>query len=1131
MTGSRVRGAAAQDPEDVFELPAPYGGTVIVRNRSMSLARKSHSGAVLGLLERRRDAAQVWWHLVDQSLADPESDPELVRLVEHADFGGLELLSPLAAAVVEACLDGHPPFGLRQAVPVWETVHGLPYAIEAFAEYCHLRPTSTFTRRLVRSDEAPHLFARWNAVLHLLESVRSASEQDYAAALRTAARLREDDPSGFRRSLTTFLFAEREDWLWADIQAAGRGQVPATALLPSVTTADQAAAVGELIRAGRPWFWSGEPDIELTYLTAAGAEALPFLLAWHDGYQTTTASGARGALSTVQGRITDLIARVPRDEAVAALIERIGAPGVLTQLHTATRRFPHRALRVLAEAEPGPDVSRVLAMAALADPDFTRAAVPYMSAAAGRRVEAILDRESSSAGLGLEELPEILAAPPWRDRKRKPVKAVVVEGLTAPPDTEIAWLPGERERILAGHGAGWVPKQGWPAFAEHVRTAVSDDMLTAYFAAFAPEDVVRPMLATWTPQLHWANERAHLFVARYESLAIPAVMGIPRRPADKARLLQPFVNPEIAAFMIDGMGRLRSVRGLAVAWLRRHPEAAARCLLPTALGKRGRARQNATAALRLIEADGTDVVAIATGTYGEGVGLAAKEVLADDGLGAYPRTMPTPPIWARAAVLAPIRAKESAAGAAGAAGTAGGATLPLSAAQAVLEMLAISKPGAPYPGLEIVKEFCDTASLGEFAWSLFVSWDQAGAPGKEKWAFDALGLLGDDAVVDRLVVLIRDWGGQGRQQLAFDALTVLAVIGGDRALSRLAELAAKARPIAVRKRARKRFEDVAEELDLSADQLADRVVPDFGLGADGTLRLDYGSRYFDVGFDELLRPRVADQTGKTVKALPKPAMKDDQEIASASYKAFTALKKDVRTVAADQIKRLEKAMSYRRRWQPEDFAAHLVRHPLLRHITSRLVWGVYGEEGTLVGSFRVAEDFSYADVHDAAYEVPAGAVIGVAHTVDLGAALGEWSEMFADYEILQPFDQLGQPVLALSRQERAGRELDPFDGVNVPAARVAGLESRGWIRGPVGDGALWSAILRPVGDDRYMVAEFAPGIMAGAPAQSDYQRFTRTWLSVTGENPSFERHSLPLSELDAVTASVILHDLDGLIPR
>ncbi|MFD0638781.1 DUF4132 domain-containing protein [Catenulispora yoronensis] len=1074
---------------------------------------------------------QAWHHWIEESLAAPESAPDLVAQladVDLADLAELGPLSPLGAAVLEICLSGCPPFDVRQAVPVWESVRGLGYAIEAFAEYCHLRPTHAFDRPLTRLESPPHLFANWDAALRLLELVRSASDQEHAAALRTAARLREDDPSGLRRALTTFLFPDREDWLWADIQAAADGRVRATALLPSVTTPEQAAAVGELIRGGPAWFWSGDLDIELTYLKAAGAEALPFLLAWYDGYQPTK-TPARGGASPVQQRIADLIARVPRDEAMAALVERIGQPAVLPQLHAATKRFPHRALRVLAAAEPTQDVTHVLTMAALEDPDFTRATLPYLDGPAARRVEAILDRESapSPGDLPAEDLPELLAAPPWRDRKRKPTTPVVVEGLVAPPDTEVAWLPGERERHLARHGSGWEPEEGWKTWAGRI---VPDPLqatnhFVSYFAAYGPEELVRPLLAAWTPQLQRADERAELFVARYEQLAVPAVMGLPNRPAHKARLLQPFVNPEIAAFMIDGLGRLRSVRGLAVTWLRRHPEAAARCLLPTALGKRGRARQNAVVALRLIEAAGTDVAAVAVRAYGEEVGLAAKEMLADDGLGAYPRTMPTPPIWARAAVLAPILA-----GAAGS-GQDGGAPLPLSAVQAVLEMLAISKPGNPYPGLDIVKEFCDAASLGEFAWSLFVNWEQAGSPAKENWAFHALGLLGDDVVVDRLVVLIREWAADGRLQPSYDILATLATIGGDRALSQLHALAEKGRPTALRKRARQRFEDVAEGLDLSADQLADRVVPDFGLGADGTLRLDYGPRHFTVGFDELLRPRVLDQTGKVVKTLPKPGVKDDQDLAGAAHKDFTELKKTARTVAADQIKRLDRAMVQRRRWQPADFAAHLVRHPLLRPITRRLVWGVYGEDGGLLGSFRVAEDLSYADVHDAHYEFPEGAVLGIAHAMDLGAGLGEWSEVFADYEILQPFEQLGSPMLALSPEERAGREFEPFDSVQIAPLRIVGLEERGWIRGPVGDGAKWSTILRPVGDDRFVVAEFAPGLVAGSPELSEYQHFTRTWLSVTGESPSFERHSLLLGELDAGTASVVLYDLDALIPR
>ncbi|MFL6116138.1 MAG: DUF4132 domain-containing protein [Catenulispora sp.] len=1131
MTASPRPGT--QDPEDVFELPGLYDGAAIPRwgpapDQVPPADLPRDPQALAYYLQDRRESVEERRQALDQSLTAPDSDPELVALMKDADFADIGSLTPLGAAVAEVCLEGRWGFGGLYSVTIWEGVRGAAFALEAFAEYCHLRPTNSSDRAIMRSGAAPHLFDRWRLVRLLLDRIRAAPDPARAEALRTAARLREDDPTGFRRTLTTFLFPERAEWFWADVQDAGRGLVPATALLPSVTTAKQAAAVGELIRQGPSWNWDGDPGIEATYLTAAGPEALPFLLAWYDGYQDPEVVPGRGYMTAVRERIIDLLARVPRDEAMRALIERADDLGVLPQLHAATRRFPRRALRILAEADPEGTSRRVvemLAMVALADPDRTRAALPFLSPAAAERVEAVLGRESSFAVLPQDRLPAVLAAPPWRDRKRKPVKPVVVEGLIPPADTEVVWLPGERERWLAGHGAGWTPAQGWAATAEEVATGEVDDLFAVYFAAYAPEDLVRPLLATWTPPLRRADERAYAFVARYQSLAIPAVLGVKNRPAERARLLQPFVNPEIATLMADGMSRMRSMRGLGAAWLRRHPEAAVRCLLPAALGKRGKARQNAIAALRVAEAEGVDLAAVATRTFGPGIAVAVRELMADDGMGAYPRTMPTLPIWARAAVLPPIRVRA----ADGDAGGPGDAVLPLSAAQAVVEMLAISKPGAPYPGLDTVKEFCDSASLAEFAWALFANWEQVETSAKEKWAFDGLGLLGDDAVVDRLVPLIKAWPGQSRDHLADGALAVLAAIGGDRALFNLRTLADKGRPGALRRKAQQRFEDVAESLDLSPDQLADRVVPDLGLGPEGTLRLDYGPRSFAVSFDELLRPRIVDQTGRTVKSLPKPSAKDDPELATASYKEFAAFKKTARTVTADQIKRLEQAMLAGRRWTPEEFAALVIPHPLLRPITRRLVWGVYAD-AALVGSFRVAEDLSYADLHDAHYVPPADAVIGVAHPVDLGTALGVWSEVFADYEILQPFDQLGRPVLELTREERRFHKLGRFTGYSVPPASIAGLEARGWIRGPIGDGPMWSSILRPVGDQWCVVAEFSPGIWAGAVTQSAHQQFTRIWLSVTGEFPEFERHSVGLSELDAVAASEILRDLGEVVP-
>jgi hypothetical protein len=1074
----------------VLELPKGYQRVkAIARDRCRpDQAAPIDREAVQRLYERRRGMVESYKPKIDAAMAHPGSDKLTVESMRGVDFGDLTAMTPRQAALAEATLERLEDFGEDLAIGVWSHVRGVPLALETFIEFCRLGPREHST-----------LLDLMTPVRQLLDLVRSAPDDVHAEAMAVAERSRatESKGRGLVRALTTFLFPERTDWLEADLTAVRRGEIPAASLLPSVVTAEQARAIGELMRAGRKWTWDGDDAVELTFLSVAGAEALPFLLAWYDG-QLTSGQG----LSETRKKALELISRVPGDAAIQALAERDnGRPETLAYLHAAAERFPDTALRVLSAMEQTPATTHVLAA-------LTRT-TPAIAAET--------------------QIPDIISRPPWSEPKIKRPKPVLVDGLTPPADVEVAWLPGERERWL-GRGAGWEPSQGWAAIAEQIAAwrkepAQPDDPMTPvalYFAAYAPPELVRPMLQDgWRPPLRRADDRAHSFVARHELLALPAVLAIRGLPAVRGRLLQPFVSPDIAASMVAGMTRRRSVaRGTALGWLRRHPEAATRCLLPEALGKAGPQRRNADAALRWLAADGTDVVGVASGAYGEAVGVAVKELISDGGQGTYPRSMPETPMWARSSVLPGIRLKD------------GTGMLPPRAAQSVVQMLQISKPEAPYPGLEVVKELCDESSLGEFAFALFHNWRECGSDVWERWAFDAMGQLGDDGTADRLEPLIGPWTTERDYALVGDALTVLGMIGGDRALAALHSVVQKGRRKPVRRRAEQRFQDVAASLDLDTDELADRVVPTLGLGPEGTLRLDYGPRIFDVGFDELLRPRVTDAAGKVLQRMPRPAKNDDQELAKAAYQQFTEVKKAAQIVAVDQIKRLEKAMFTRRRWEPEGFAAHMVAHPLLCHITRRVVWGVYGSDGSTIGSFRIAEDLSYADVHDARYVIPEGAAIGVAHPVELGPAVAEWSEVFADYEILQPLDQLGRPALELTAAERAGRTLERFQRLALDAGEIVALESRGWYSGPMGDPPMWSRFLRPLGeDDRYMIVDIFPGLKGAVAEGSGYQTIDRVWLSVAGEHASIELHSVPLSELDPVRASEILRDLAEVTGR
>ncbi|HBE5854333.1 TPA: WGR and DUF4132 domain-containing protein [Escherichia coli] len=440
-------------------------------------------------------------------------------------------------------------------------------------------------------------------------------------------------------------------------------------------------------------------------------------------------------------------------------------------------------------------------------------------------------------------------------------------------------------------------------------------------------------------------------------------------------------------------------------------------------------------------------------------------------------------------------------------------------------MLSFPRDITSYAGLAIIKETFTRESLADFGWDLYTAWTEAGAPAKENWAFTSLGILGNDDTARKLTPLIRAWPGESQHKRAVYGLDVLASIGSDIALMLLNGIAQKIKFVALQEHASDRINMVAENRGLTMAELEDRLAPDLGLDSSGSLTLDFGPRQFTVGFDETLKPVVRDANGKVLKDLPKPNQSDEKTQATDAVNLFKQLKKDVRAIASQQIDRLEQAMCQRRRWTAEQFRLFLVEHPLVRHLTRRLLWGVYNDENALITCFRVAEDSTYSDAQDELFTLPAGN-IGIPHVLEIPPeSAAAFRQIYVDYELLPPFQQLERGSYHLADNERNVHELSRWDGRLCQAGRIVGLERRGWQRLEESGSVYAMRKSTPYGALELETEPFS--LIYGETGYSDLLPVES--VKITAPYDRYGKQSSPtFSVLDDITASELINDIESL---
>ncbi|WP_433794760.1 hypothetical protein [Actinoplanes sp. CA-252034] len=210
-------------------------------------------------------------------------------------------------------------------------------------------------------------------------------------------------------------------------------------------------------------------------------------------------------------------------------------------------------------------------------------------------------------------------------------RPIVIDGLFCTDEPLLVWADGERERWAAraaalDHGR---EQPDWPlAVTGADRLSDLAPPQISWLIAKGPDGPARALLAD-PPMLRHRQriDLGRVAVARFEKDAIAFALSEAGQSADSLGLLVlPIRAAQAAALVAGWLRHLGSARLWARLWLSRHAEAAARALIPAAVGRPGKTRQNAGDALRHLAASGHRALIHKTA---EGYGHGALAVVVD----------------------------------------------------------------------------------------------------------------------------------------------------------------------------------------------------------------------------------------------------------------------------------------------------------------------------------------------------------------------------------------------------------------------------------------------------------------------------------------------------------------------
>lgn len=319
------------------------------------------------------------------------------------------------------------------------------------------------------------------------------------------------------------------------------------------------------------------------------------------------------------------------------------------------------------------------------------------------------------------------------------------------------------------------------------------------------------------------------------------------------------------------------------------------------------------------------------------------------------------------------------------------------------------------------------------------------------------------------------------------------------------------------------FEQLAKERGVSADELAQSAVPDYGLSGVGTLTREFGDFRAVLSVEGVGRTHVAwlNREGKEQKSVPANVKKKH----AAAVKQLNALEKDLQAATRALSAQLEQSYLSADEISLQEWKEYHIDHKLAATLGRRLIWRLTHDTKTFDILYQPD---GFVDCNGKPVTLPKQARVKLWHpTFSDVDEIERWRKTIWAHSITQPFKQAHREIYLLTDAERAAGTQSPrFASHIIRQHQFHALATqRGWAqtRGGSWDGG------QETDATRYLRAHQLYVKFATYPVEELGGTSIHDYLStkyITFARDAYGSDPLPLDNVDALVFSEIMRDVD-----